>query len=438
MVMKKTGNNEHEELLKKIKSINKEFKSDCICVQLYVRTKYLCIRYSADGVRKDISPPGVNISLSGILKGKSIAQRIDAAIKDSVYSQEWLDNDVYRKKDKVKKITVGDLITKFPELWLKRRGGNVESTERQKKHTLNGYRIRFTSAIEKANCKESDLFDATFITKIIALYAEGTDKRFRLREALSVACTVFGISYDFTGIGKRPKPARRDLPTDKQIIEVYQSFAKIYDNPMAVKSSISGYQWLYAVIATYGLRPQEAFAIDLDKSFKPANKYWIYLDSKLTQGLKTGDRWVAPLRSEWVNLFNLTTPIYPTFTTEDVCYKVNKIGRYFLTHKIRYTSQHDESQHINITCYDLRHAYAIRCRKLGVDLLDSSQLMGHDPSTHSKHYQRWIGLDDRIASLEAAIERNEVANRQEKVSSELLTYTQIHDLKSTDKAFHHN
>jgi hypothetical protein len=64
--------------------------------------------------------------------------------------------------------------------------------------------------------------------------------------------------------------------------------------------------------------------------------------------------------------------------------------------------------------------------------------MGHDPSTHSKHYQRWISLDDRISNLEAAIARSAITDRQDTNFRELLTYSQIYEMKPMDKKIHHN
>jgi integrase len=384
---------ERKALIKQIDVINRSLRIDYIKVQLSVKNNSLCLRYyDLSGVQKQISPPGVNPSQGGILKAKSIAQRIDATIKDGIYSQEWLNTEFYRNKkvNKIVKLTWGKAIADFPERWLKHRCGS-KSTDRQKQVTLAGYitQLRLAGDVE-ANTP----FDANLIDRLLATQSEGTNHRFRLREVLSVITNLYGITYNYRGIGKRPKPARRSIPSDATIIEMFDSFDAISAKAQSDKSQVPQYRWYFGLLATYGLRPQELFGIDLDKSFKPETAYWIYLDEKLTDGLKTGDRWVAPLHADWVALFDLANPKPRTFDYTDVEKKSRSVARYLVTHKIPCRP------------YDLRHAYAIRCRKLGIDLIDVSELMGHDPQTHHKQYHRWISLDDKIASLQASINRN--------------------------------
>ena len=56
-----------------------------------------------------------------------------------------------------------------------------------------------------------------------------------------------------------------------------------------------------------------------------------------------------------------------------------------------------------LTSYSLRHGYAWRAHKCGDRPMaprDAAALMGHDPTTHQKHYGRWVdeqGLDDALA-----------------------------------------
>jgi integrase len=381
---------ERKATIEQINGINRTLRSDYIKVTLVLNGNRLGLRFSSPTGSKNVTPPGVNPSQAGILKGKSIAQRIDAAIKDGIYSQEWLEDEFYHK---VSRLTWGEVIADFPKLWLKYRRGS-KSTDRQKTRTLQNYTTQLRLASAQIDKSDKTLFNGSFITKLLSLEAEGTDKRFRLRETLSIVCTVFNIKYDFTGIGKRPEPKKRELPNDNDILMCFYEFEKIHNNKRAVIDNIACYQWLYGLMATYGLRPQELFAIDLTRSFKPENKYWIYLDESKTEGLKTGNRWIAPLKSEWVELFDLTAIRYPRSVSTDVKFEVKAVSEYFRTHKI------------GVKPYDLRHAYAIRCRKLGIDLLDASDLMGHDPRTHHEQYHRWIGLEDKIASIEAAINRN--------------------------------
>jgi integrase len=395
-----------------IDGINEELKSDRSKVRLAIyKDTHVRLRFTVDGKRIDCTPPGVDLTFAGVEKARDCAIRIDLAIKGGRYSKEWLDREIYERKPKTEPtqkervLTFGDVYKGFSPKYHAYRRADSEATDRQKKRTLNNYLKQLEIAQREAQIADSTPFDDKLIQRLLGLHAEGTDKRFRLRETLSITCTLYGITYNFKGIGKRPKPKRRNIPTEEQILECWQSFDRIYDNPQADKSAIEPYRWLFGLIATYGLRPQEAFAIDLKLSFKPERDYWIVLNQSLTDGLKTGDRWIAPLPVEWVKKFNLTTPNYPANEGgKDPRYKVNKLARYLGTHKIGYAKD-GEFQEVNN--YDLRHAYAIRCRRSGIGLLDSADLLGHDPATHHKQYHRWITPEERIASVREALNRNQ-------------------------------
>jgi integrase len=128
---------------------------------------------------------------------------------------------------------------------------------------------------------------------------------------------------------------------------------------------------------------------DLDLSFKPETAYWVKLDESLTDGLKTGDRWVAPMHPHWVELFDLANPKPRSFDFTDVEKKSRTIARYFVTNKIPCKP------------YDLRHCYGIRLRREGIPVSERADSMGHDPATHLKQYQRHIDIHSRIESFKA-------------------------------------
>jgi integrase len=385
-----------QELLQSVVNINEELKRDKVRVTLRSKSdSYLVLSYTDPaGTRKEISPPTIALNRSGIELARKFAYQIREAIINGVYCDNWLKSEIYRKVDRTEKtiLTWGAVLDGWSDLWLRSRSGS-KTSQRQIDRTLIGYRAQIKLV---ANLPLDTEFNADAITALLDGQAEGTDKRFRLREIMSVLAALYGVGYNFKNIGKRPKPERRDIPTDAQIIDMWRSFDGIYKSKQADLSLVAVYQWYFAVLATYGLRPQELFAIDLDKSFKADNQYWLYLDESLVDGLKTGDRWVCPLHADWVELFGIAD-IKPRTNfrgSNNVAVKSASVATYFGKHKI------------GCKPYDLRHAYAIRCRKAGLSLSDSADSMGHDPRTHSKQYQRWISLEDRIQSVRNALDRN--------------------------------
>ncbi len=384
-----------QDLLDSVTSINATLKDEKIRVQLYSRNGNLGLRYyDPSGLQKQISPRQISLDRSGIENARRMAYQIREAIQSGLYSDKWLAESIYQKVDKktvVKILTWGEVIDDWQKRWLTVRSSDTSSTDRQKQVTLAGYitQLRLTGSVDPGTPFDKDLID-----QLLATQAEGTNHRFRLREVLSVITNLYGINYNYRGIGKRPKPARRSIPSDVAIIEMFDLFTAISVKAQSDKSQVPQYQWYFGLLSTYGLRPQELFGIDLGKSFKPETAYWICLDEKLTDGLKTGDRWVAPLHPEWVELFDLANPKPRTFEYTDVEKKSRSVARYLVTHKIPCRP------------YDLRHAYAIRCRRMGIPLIDSADSLGHDPQTHHRQYQRWIDIESRIESCRSALERN--------------------------------
>jgi hypothetical protein len=373
------------EFKQRLKDINAGFKLSGVMCRLSIKGNSLLINFKDEiGKYREISPRGVDPSPQGIVEAQRVASKISNKIRDLEYSAEWLELEIYRSVEKPPKLTAGIVRDNFGKKWLKYRSGDKQSTDRQKARTLQDYQRKITQIYTQGELTDEMPFDARLITKLLSLHPEGTDLRFRMRQTLSIVCTIFGITYNFKGIGKRSKPAKRELPSDSEILAMYEGF-----NHSSLKSGSKSkpfYQWAFGLIATYGLRPQEVFAIDLVKSFKPETSYWIFLDGTLCDGIKTGDRIVPPLLPEWIERFDLVSPKYIDSACKNVAIRAANIGAYFLRHQI------------GCVPYDLRHAYAVRSRKY-LSLLDAADAMGHDVSTHTKIYQRWISDDDRIASV---------------------------------------
>jgi integrase len=371
----------------RIKHLNDELRLNRSECRLLLQNNSLIIRYQdpASDRGKRISPKGVDISDTGISNGFEIAQRISLQIKLDRYSEDWLQREIYRSANI---LTFGDAITAFPSKWLRNRASDPKSTPRQKQNTLTTYRRTLTRIQRDGNIPDLQPFDRHLISQILDRYPPGWPRK-RVTSTLSVVCSTLGISYDFKGKSKTPKTKEREIPRDSEIEAIYQRFETFdrrghgYGKKLAM-----AYQWIFAVLATYGLRSHEIFAIDLERSFKPETHYWLFLDDTLTDGLKTGRRAIPPLLPEWVDKFAIADIFYPFLTSSNPSQKANAIGRYFHRHKL------------GIKPYDLRHAYAIRSRRF-MTVLDAANSMGHDVATHTRIYQQYITDEMRIESVMA-------------------------------------
>jgi integrase len=157
---------------------------------------------------------------------------------------------------------------------------------------------------------------------------------------------------------KRPNP--RQIPTDPQIVEFWPTVA----NP--------GWRFVLGLIATYGLRPHEAFQVDFTRLEQGDRVLW------LLRG-KTGSRRIWAFHPEWFDQFELSKPILPAVNLDR---RNDQIGH-------SATRQFWDLQ-CPFKLYDLRHAWAIRALEYGLEDALAARQMGHSAEVHCDIYQHWI------------------------------------------------
>ncbi|MBE9069597.1 hypothetical protein IQ260_23405 [Leptolyngbya cf. ectocarpi LEGE 11479] len=161
-----------------------------------------------------------------------------------------------------------------------------------------------------------------------------------------------------------------DLPNDEQIVEIWQSLK----NP--------SWQWIYGMLATYGLRPHEVFHIDVEQ-FTPETEVLRVADST-----KTGTRLVYPCPASWRTTFKLWNVRYPNIQREGR--SNSKLGE-----KI---SQRFREIGIGHNPYALRHAWCIRTALLGVPdaslrwrgFANAAKWAGHSVAVRTQTYHQAI------------------------------------------------
>lgn len=187
------------------------------------------------------------------------------------------------------------------------------------------------------------------------------------------AVMVAGAIARFAKIDYDPKPYKgkysqfkstktRNLPTDEQIVEIYHQIENV------------GYRWIYAMMATYGLRDHECFRLDLDRLRSGDSVILVQEETK------TGSREVWPYHPEWFEQFHLSTIALPDVnlkrTNESLGRSVSKYFRDY--HPLPFVP------------YDLRHRWAVRTLEYGLKDSLSAQQMGHSLDIHNRIYQKWI------------------------------------------------
>jgi integrase len=183
------------------------------------------------------------------------------------------------------------------------------------------------------------------------------------------ACMVLGAIARFANLEFDPKPfagsysprrvSPRDLPTDEVIAEQYATLT----NP--------GWQWVYGMIATYGLRPHEVFRLDLDE-LKKGQKIVSVLDGK------TCSRRVWPCYPEWYEGWSLSVVTLPNIMLNRANDAVGESCAHYFKGKLPFK------------LYDLRHCWAVRTLEFGLDVTLAAQQMGHSVQVHTEQYHAWI------------------------------------------------
>ena len=200
------------------------------------------------------------------------------------------------------------------------------------------------------------------------------------RAAMSLTCGTLGkfAGFDVTGIkalkGRYSslKPARRDLPTDEMIV---QAICQI-PNPE--------WRWSAGMMATYGVRPHELFHLNVQPLEEGGDMIEVLAG-------KTGARKVPPLYPEWIEQFNLRHPQMPQVTGKDNQTIGGKVSKAFRRYGVPFKP------------YDLRHCWAVRSLRFGVEVSLAARRMGHGVDIHTKIYQAWISEDIDRQAYEATI-----------------------------------
>lgn len=176
----------------------------------------------------------------------------------------------------------------------------------------------------------------------------------------------------------------RELPTDELIVETW---AKI-PNPE--------WQFVYAVMATYGLRNHEVFFCDYSALVRGDREATI----RVLATTKTGEHEVWPFYPEWVSQFNLRQISLPKVQTDLSSTTLQRVGQRVTSQFRRYS--------LPFSPYDLRHAWAVRTIHFGLPDAVAARMMGHSVAVHTRTYHQWITRRDQQQAVEAALQRSQV------------------------------
>lgn len=194
---------------------------------------------------------------------------------------------------------------------------------------------------------------------IAAVEATPANTRTRQKavEKLGKIAAFVGLEIDLSPYKGEYKLEERKIPVDKFIHTCRDNFS---DN--------EEWQWVYSVLAVYGLRPHEVFFSEISNDLK----------CRVLEG-KTGPRIIYPLHPSWAEEWEVQQIKKPK--VQGATYRA--IGQR--------VHRHFKRRGIGFTPYDLRHAYAIRAtNQYRIPTATLAAWMGHRATVNLDIYNRWI------------------------------------------------
>ena len=329
---------------------------------------------------------GLNADLLGLKEAEKKLQLVTLQLELNQF--DWK-NWTQVSKVEINKIIQNDFLKKieeFEKFFFKEIKGEFLSSTRKTtwQSSYKPYIKRMISVY--ANNEELDL------NKILIYTLKSYEKGSRSRKQCGTCLNVFASflkhqlpsNWNLMSQGYGLKRASfRDLPNDDFIQELWGKIPN------------KSWKYVFALMATYGLRNHEVFFADLNSLKKGGDNIIRVLDTT-----KTGEHQVWPFHPKWVEIFELNNlgednSLLPKINLNLKFTTLQNIGK-------RVTEQFKRYQ-LNIKPYDLRHAYAVRTILYDLPDTVAARMMGHSVNLHTQTYHHWITKRDQQKAVNNAI-----------------------------------
>ncbi|MDA9728959.1 site-specific integrase [Prochlorococcus sp. AH-736-N17] len=328
---------------------------------------------------------GLKADISGLEEAKKKLQLINLQLELNQFDWiHWLVNP--SKKGINNAFEFPNRLNQFEEFFFKESKSEYLSSTR-KTTWRSSYKPYLKRVLNIYNENDNEDLENIF-QKTLESYKEGSRSRKQCATSLSVLAKFLEIKLpedwklNSKGYGLN-KAGFRDLPTDELIETIW---AKIPNQ---------SWKFVFALMATYGLRNHEVFFCDLSSLTSFGDKIIRVLPTT-----KTGEHQVWPFHPEWVDKFELSKlgknpELLPNINRDLKITTLQKIGKKITDQFKRYSLQ--------IKPYDLRHAWAVRT--IFYDLPDTvaARMMGHSVSLHTQTYHHWITKRDQQQAVNNAL-----------------------------------
>jgi integrase len=206
---------------------------------------------------------------------------------------------------------------------------------------------------------QTEPLSEAIVLAVVHSVPEDSRNRELVCQRLQQLCTYSGLEMDLSAYQGDYEPEPREIPNDDFIVE--------WRNKIPNRN----WQWVYGMLAAFGLRPHEVFRCEFIDPLR----------LKVYQDTKTGSRITRAIHPNWAQEWDLVDVRTPKVqnTTARACGGL--VSRQFAA----------DRYNLPLVPYDLRHAWAIRAsvaKRLPIST--AAAMMGHSPLTHQKVYHRWL------------------------------------------------
>ena len=318
----------------------------------------------ASGCKVQRLPLGAKADEEGIRKARQTAYQIqDALLNGSFRWEDW--DPQARRTESLEQVLQRFESTFFddPERLLNPKGALS---------TWKGAYAPYFKRLQQIQQKHDLPLGRELLMLVLKSYSVGSRSRGQCGTVLKALAHQERITlpenWDKHSKGyKATKKGKRILPTDQQIIEAWG------------KIPSPEYRWIFGLLATYGLRPHEAFFCDVDKLLHdPKNNHPV----RVLPTSKTGEHLAFPLQRDWVKRFGLADVQIPHVNRDLNQTTLQSIGRNVHMAFRRYD--------VGFPPYVLRHAWAVRSIHVGMNQSIAAQMMGHSVSEHTDTYHFYM------------------------------------------------
>ncbi|MBD2743688.1 site-specific integrase [Coleofasciculus sp. FACHB-1120] len=310
---------------------------------------------------------GIHANPTGLSEAEKEARKIGALLDCKEFSWEpYLKASAERENAN----TVADWTLRFEADYFHRRRRSDKSESTWKGDYLKVLR----------QLPQDELLSVDLLKTLVLATTPDSKSRKRVCMVANALAKFAGLDYDFRPYAGRYSPRRvspRDLPDDLKIAQTWSAIK----NP--------AWRWVCGVIATYGLRPHEAFHLDYNE-IKAGSQVISVL------GGKTGARRVWPCYPEWHDQFEIEQVRLPNIDLDRSNTRIGESCSKYLNPRLP-----------GFKLYDLRHCWAVRTLEFGLDLTLAAQQMGHSVQVHTDTYHHWITDKHHQKAFEALMLRSD-------------------------------